>query len=292
MYALQDVIQFVFAGLTSGAIYAMVAMGFGVVHNTMGIVNFTQVDFVSLGGMFLYGALVGAKLPMAAALLVAVAGVTLAGALVEYLGLRPSRSRHPLILIFLTIGLSIMLRGIMQAVWGKNSLAVPPLLGEAPLTILGATILPQAVWILTMTAVAIGLLVVFFRKTTAGLAMRGAASNPTAAAVVGLVVPRLRTLSFALAGFLGGLAGVLITPITTLRYDIGVLLGLKGFAAAILGGFGSFPGAILGGIALGLLESLGAAYVSSAWKDSIAFVVLLLVLFVRPHGLLGKAVRP
>jgi branched-chain amino acid transport system permease protein len=110
--------------------------------------------------------------------------------------------------------------------------------------------------------------------------------------VVGLVVPRLRTLSFALAGFLGGLAGVLITPITTLRYDIGVLLGLKGFAAAILGGFGSFPGAILGGVALGLLESLGAAYVSSAWKDSIAFVVLLLVLFVRPHGLLGKAVRP
>jgi branched-chain amino acid transport system permease protein len=211
---------------------------------------------------------------------------------VEFLGLRPSRSRHPLILIFLTIGLSIMLRGIMQAVWGKNSLAVPPLRGEAPLTVLGATILPQAVWILAMTAVAIGLLVAFFRKTTAGLAMRGAASNPTAAAVVGLAVPRLRTLSFALAGFLGGLAGVLITPITTLRYDIGVLLGLKGFAAAILGGFGSFPGAILGGIALGLLESLGAAYVSSAWKDSIAFLVLLLVLFVRPHGLLGKAVRP
>jgi branched-chain amino acid transport system permease protein len=112
-----------------------------------------------------------------------------------------------------------------------------------------------------------------------------------AAAVVGLTVERLRTLSFALAGFLGGLAGVLVTPITTLRYDIGVLLGLKGFAAAILGGFGSFPGAIVGGVTLGLLESLGAAYVSSAWKDSIAFLVLLLVLFLRPHGLLGKAVK-
>jgi branched-chain amino acid transport system permease protein len=187
--------------------------------------------------------------------------------------------------------MSILLRGIMQKVWGKNSLAVPPLAGDQPLMILGATMLPQALWILLATALAIGLLMLFFQRTTVGLAMRGVASNPMAAAVVGLTVQRLRTLSFALAGFLGGLAGVLVTPITTLRYDVGVLLGLKGFAAAILGGFGSFPGAILGGVALGLLESLGAAYVSSAWKDSIAFLVLLLVLFVRPHGLLGKAVK-
>ena len=147
---------------------------------------------------------------------------------------------------------------------------------------------PQAVWILAITALTIVLLVAFFRKTTLGLAMRAVASNPTAAAVVGLDVRRVRTLSFALAGALGGLAGVLVTPITTLRYDVGVLLGLKGFAAAILGGFGSFPGAIVGGVALGLLESLSAAYVSSAWKDTIAFLVLLLVLFARPHGLMGK----
>lgn len=289
MGSFQDFVQFVFSGLTSGAIYAMVAIGFGVVHNTMGIVNFTQVDFVSLGGMLLYTALLRARLPALAALPAAVAGVTLAGALAELLGLRPSRSRNPLVLILLTIGLSIALRGVMKQAWGKNSLAVPPLTGETPFTFLGATIMPQAVWILLITALAIALLVLFFRKTTAGLAMRAVASNPTAAAVVGLRVGRLRTLSFALAGALGGLAGILITPITTLRYDVGVLLGLKGFAAAILGGFGSFPGAILGGLCLGLLESLGAAYVSSAWKDTIAFLVLLLVLFVRPHGLLGKA---
>jgi len=292
MSSLQDFTQFVFSGLTSGAIYAMVAIGFGVVHNTMGIVNFTQVDFVSLGGMLLYGALVSAQIPMLAALPVAVAGVALAGALVELTGLRPSRSRNQLVLILLTIGLSIVLRGIMQRIWGKNPLAVPPLAGEAPLTVWGASITPQAVWILVITALAMSLLVLFFRKTTAGLAMRAVASNPTAAAVVGLRVQRVRTLSFALAGALGGLAGILVTPITTLRYDVGVLLGLKGFAAAVLGGFGSFPGAILGGIALGLLESLGAAYVSSAWKDTIAFLVLLLVLFARPHGLMGKEAGP
>ena len=284
---LQDLMQFIFAGLTGGAIYALVALGFGVVHNTMGIVNFTQVDFVSLGGMVLYTSLFTAGLPMPAALAAAILGVTLAALVVEELGIRPSRSRSHLVLIFLTIGLSIILRGLMKLVWGKNRLAVPPLSGESPLHLLGATILPQTLWILALTALTIVLLVLFFRRTSLGLAMRAVAANEAAAAVVGLKVWRVKAASFALAGALGGLAGCLVTPITTLSYDVGVLLGLKGFAAAILGGFGSFPGAILGGLTLGLLESLGAAYLSSAYKDVIAFVVLLLVLFIRPRGLLG-----
>ncbi len=288
MGSLQDLIQFIFAGLTGGAIYALVALGFGVVHNTMGIVNFTQVDFVSLGGMILYSALVTAGLPMAPALLTAVVGVTLVAILVEVIGIRPARSESHLVLIFLTIGLSIILRGAMKLIWGKTRMAVPPLSGEAPVHLAGATILPQTLWILALTTLAIIGLVQFFRKTTLGLAMRGVAANAEAAAVVGLKVWRLKAVSFALAGALGGLAGCLVTPITTLSYDVGVLLGLKGFAAAILGGFGSFPGAILGGLILGLLESLGT-YVSSAYKDVIAFIVLLLVLFIRPRGLLGGA---
>jgi len=285
---MDDFAQFVFSGLTSGAIYSLIALGFGVVHNTMGIVNFTQVDFVSLGGMILFSALFAAGLSMPLALALAVVGVTLVALLVEFLGLRPSRSQSHLVLIFLTIGLSIMMRGGMKLIWGKNRMAVPPLSGENPIRVIGATILPQTLWILILTALAIVGLVLFFRRTSMGLAMRGVASNPTAAAVVGLRIGRVKAMSFALAGALGGLAGVLITPITTLSYDVGVLLGLKGFAAAILGGFGSFPGAILGGLTLGLLESLGAGYVSSAYKDVIAFVVLLLVLFLRPTGLLGR----
>jgi branched-chain amino acid transport system permease protein len=284
---LQDLLQFIFAGLTGGAIYALVALGFGVVHNTMGIVNFTQVDFVSLGGMMLYTSLFAAGLPMPAALAAAIVGVTLAALVVEELGVRPSRSQSHLVLIFLTIGLSIILRGIMKLIWGKNRLAVPPLSGDLPVHLWGASILPQTLWILALTALTIILLVLFFRRTSLGLAMRAVAANEAAAAVVGLQVWRVKALSFALAGALGGLAGCLVTPITTLSYDVGVLLGLKGFAAAILGGFGSFPGAILGGIILGLLESLGAAYLSSAYKDVIAFVVLLLVLCLRPRGLLG-----
>ena len=288
MHGFQDLSQFVFAGITGGAIYALIALGFCVVHNTMGIVNFVQVDFVTLGGMFLFSGLFWIGLPMALALPMAVITVTLVGIAVERLGIRASRSQNHLVLIFLTIGLSIILRGIMKLVWGKNRMAVPSLIGDTPLHVAGATILPQAVAILVITALAIVLLVFFFQGTRLGLAMRAVASNQTAAAVVGIPVGRVKAASFALAGALGGLAGVLVTPITTLSYDVGVLLGLKGFAAAILGGFGSFPGAVLGGVGLGLLESLSAGYLSSAYKDVMAFVVLLLVLFVRPKGLLGK----
>ncbi|PLY02454.1 MAG: branched-chain amino acid ABC transporter permease [Desulfuromonas sp.] len=285
---LQDFLQFTFAGLTNGAIYALIALGFSVVNNTMGIVNFVQVDFVSLGGMLMFSALFAAGLPMAPGLLLAVAGVALAAMLIERFGLRPARSGNHLVLIFLTVGLSIILRGVIKLVWGKNRMALPPLTPDVPVKIFGASVLPQALWILLLTLVTIALLTWFFYRTSLGLSMRAVANNPTAAAVVGIPAGRVRLTSYAIAGALGGLAGVLVTPITTLSYDVGVLLGLKGFAAAILGGFGSFPGAILGGLGLGLLESLTAGYWSSAYKDVVAFVVLLLVLFVRPKGLLGK----
>lgn len=254
----------------------------------MGIVNFVQVDFVTLGGMLMFSCLFGAGLPMAPSLLLAVAGVAVVAMVVERFGLRPARSNHHLVLIFLTVGLSIILRGIIKLIWGKNRMALPPLTPDQPLNFFGASLLPQTLWILLLTLVAICILTWFFYRTSLGLSMRAVASNPTAAAVVGIPAGRIRLTSYAIAGALGGLAGVLVTPITTLNYDVGVLLGLKGFAAAILGGFGSFPGAILGGLSLGLLESLSAGYLSSAYKDVVAFVVLLLVLCIRPKGLLGK----
>lgn len=284
----QDLLQYVFSGFTSGAIYALIALGFCVVNNTMGIVNFVQVDFVTLGGMLMFSCLFGAGLPMAPSLLLAVAGVAVVAMVVERFGLRPARSNHHLVLIFLTVGLSIILRGIIKLIWGKNRMALPPLTPDQPLNFFGASLLPQTLWILLLTLVAICILTWFFYRTSLGLSMRAVASNPTAAAVVGIPAGRIRLTSYAIAGALGGLAGVLVTPITTLNYDVGVLLGLKGFAAAILGGFGSFPGAILGGLSLGLLESLSAGYLSSAYKDVVAFVVLLLVLCIRPKGLLGK----
>ena len=291
MPTLTDSLQFLFAGLTNGAIYALIALGFCVVHNTMGIVNFTQVDLVSLGGMFLYSALFLFGLPMPLALAGAVTAAAVTGMAVERVGIRPSRSDNHLVLIFLTIGLSVILRGIMKLAWGKNRMAVPPLTADEPIRLFGATILPQILWIFLLTAGAVLLLIWIFRRTTLGLCMRAVASNADAAAVVGIDGGRIRMISFAIAGGMGGLAGALVTPITTLSYDVGVLLGLKGFAAAILGGFGSFVGAVAGGVLLGVLESLAAAGLSSAYKDVIAFGLLLLVLFIRPAGLFGSAKR-
>jgi branched-chain amino acid transport system permease protein len=193
-----------------------------------------------------------------------------------------------MVLIFLTIGASIVLRGGIKLGWGKNPLGLPPLAGEEPLQVLGATVMPQTLWILGLTALTVAALMAFFRWTRAGLAIRAVADNPQAAAVVGLRVGAVKAVSFGLAGAVGGLAGVLVTPITTLSFDVGVLLGLKGFSAAILGGFGSYPGAVVGGLTLGLLESLAAAFISSAYKDVVAFAVLLAVLFLLPQGLMGR----
>jgi branched-chain amino acid transport system permease protein len=279
--------QFVVSGLTTGSIYALIALGFCIIHNSTGIVNFTQVDFVSLGGLMMYTCLFGLGLPVPAAFCLGVLAVTAVGGLVERLAIRPAKSRAVIVLIFITIGLSIFMRGGFKVLWGKNQMAVPPFSGESPIIVFNASILPQSLWILAITLVVVILLHFFFNKTRTGKAMRATSFNRRAAALMGINVDRMVLLSFALSGALGAVAGIIIAPITTLSYNIGVMLGLKGFAAAVLGGYGNSFGAVLGGLALGVLESLGAGMISSTYKDVIAFAVLLLVLFMKPSGLLG-----
>ena len=280
--------QFIISGLTTGAIYALVALGFCIIHNTTGIVNFAQGDFLSLGGLMMYTLLFGAGLPVPLAFILACVSVALVGFIMERLAIRPARNRHTVVLIFITIGVSILMRGIFKQIWGKEPLALPPLTPDVPLRFLGAVFTPQNLWVLGITVAAIVLLSSFFERTLTGKAMRATAVNPRAAALMGIDTNRMVMYSFGLAGSLGALAGMAITPITSLSYGVGVMIGLKGFAAAVLGGYGNFVGAIVGGVALGLLESLGAGLISSIYKDVIAFMVLLLVLFIRPSGLLGQ----
>lgn len=280
--------QFIMSGVTTGAIYALVALGFCIIHNTTGIVNFAQGDFLSLGGLMMYTFLFGAGLPVPLAFILACASVAVVGFIMERVAIRPARNRHVVVLIFITIGFSILMRGIFKQVWGKEPLALPPLTPDVPLRLLGATFTPQNLWVLGITVAAIVLLSFFFDRTLTGKAMRATAVNPRAAALMGIDTNRMVMYSFGLAGALGALAGMAITPITSLSYGVGVMIGLKGFAAAVLGGYGNFVGAIVGGLALGLLESLGAGLISSIYKDVIAFVILLLVLFIRPSGLLGQ----
>ncbi len=279
-------VQFLAGGLTAGAIYALVALGFSIIYNASRVLNFAQGEFVMIGGMSAVS-LVGAGAPMPVAIVGAVAVSAVVGFLLERLAVGQARNADVVTLVIITIGASIFLKGLAQLVWDKSIHPLAPLSGDKPIALLGATILPQSLWVLGVTVLIVIALSWFFNRTLYGKAMLATSYNRLAAQLVGVEVRRVLFASFGLAAALGAIAGVLVAPITFTSYDIGVMLGLKGFAAAILGGLGSFPGAIVGGLVLGLLENLGAGYVSSAYKDVIAFAIILAVLFFRPDGLLG-----
>jgi branched-chain amino acid transport system permease protein len=279
-------LQFVAAGVTSGAIYALVALGFSIIYNASGAINFAQGEFVMIGGMSAV-TLVGVGLPMAAALPLATLVAVVVALLLEKLAIEPARKADTVTLIIITIGASLLLRGLAQLVWDKRVHALPAFSGDVPLQWLGATVLPQSLWVLGGAGLAVAGLSWFFGRTLFGKAMLATSYNPLAAQLVGISTRKVLFVSFGLAAMLGALAGVLIAPITFTSYDSGIMLGLKGFAAAMLGGLGSFSGAVLGGLLLGLAEALGAGFISSAYKDAIAFVVILAVLFFMPGGLRG-----
>ncbi|MFL6567476.1 MAG: branched-chain amino acid ABC transporter permease [Burkholderiales bacterium] len=280
-------LQSLFSGLTVGAIYALVALGFAIIYNASRVINFAQGEFVMIGGMAA-AVFVDAGLPLPVSVVVAVGLGMLVGLLLEKLAVEPARGAPVVTLIIITIGASILLRGIAALVWDKKIHSLPSFSGEAPLVIGGATLLPQTLWVLGTTLAAVAALWWFFNRTLSGKAMLAVSHNRLAAQLVGISVRRVLLVSFGLSAALGALAGVLIAPISFTAWDVGVMLGLKGFAAAMLGGIGSGPGAIAGGLALGLIEALGAGYLSSAYKDVFAFVVLLTALVFLPNGLAGR----
>jgi branched-chain amino acid transport system permease protein len=283
-------VQFVAGGLTVGSIYALVGLGFSIVFIASRVINFAQGEFVMIGGMSAVS-LLATGIPMTLALPGAVAVAAIVGLVVEKLAIERARRADVVPLIIITIGASIFLRGLAQLVFDKSVHRLPPLAGERPLDVFGAAVVPQSLWVIGVTLVIVVALTLFFHRTRAGKAMRAVSHNRLAAELVGIDVRKVLRASFGLAAALGAVGGVLIAPIAFTSYDAGIMLGLKGFAAAMLGGLGSFPGAVAGGLTLGVLESAGAGYVSSAYKDAIAFVILLAVLLLRPDGLLGARSR-
>jgi len=279
-------LQYVASGLTAGAIYALVALGFSIIYNASRAINFAQGEFVMIGGMSAV-TWVGMGLPLAVAVALAVLVAVAVGLLLEKVAIEPARKADTVTLIIITIGASLLLRGLAQLVWDKRVHALPAFSGDTPLHFMGATVLPQSLWVLGGAALAVGGLSWFFGRTLFGKAMLATSHNPLAAQLVGINTRTVLFVSFGLAAGLGALGGVLIAPIAFTSYDSGIMLGLKGFAAAMLGGLGSFGGAVLGGLLLGLAEGLGAGFISSAYKDVIAFVIILGVLFFLPGGLLG-----
>jgi branched-chain amino acid transport system permease protein len=252
------------------------------------VINFAQGEFVMIGGMAtVFIAAAGMPLPLAA--LGAIGVAVAAGLAIERFGVQPARDASVITLIIITIGASIFLRGLAGVVFDKNFHSLPAFSGEAPLRFGGATLLPQSLWVLGTTLAVALLLWLFFRFSLIGKAMLASAHNRLAAQLVGINTRLVMRLSFGLAGALGALGGILIAPIAPTHFQVGVMLGLKGFAAAILGGLGSGPGALLGGLSIGIAEAMSAGYLSSAYKDAVAFVIILVVLVLRPRGLLGGA---
>jgi branched-chain amino acid transport system permease protein len=285
---MSEFLQFAFSGLTVGAIYALIALGFTLIFNTSKVINFAQGEFVMLGGMTAaFAVAAGMALPLAA--LLALAVTIIFGILLYRLAIAPARGASPVTLIIITIGASIMMRGVAAVVFDKNFHGFRSPLGDTPISVGGAAILPQSLLVLAGAAIIVVALWLFFSRTLTGKSMLATAENPLAAGLVGINASRMIGLSFALSAAIGAIGGILATPITLTSYSIGTFLALKGFVAAMLGGMGSPIGAVVGGLLLGLLEQFGAGYVSSQYKDAIAVIVLLLVLFAMPSGLFGKA---
>jgi branched-chain amino acid transport system permease protein len=282
-----DFLQFTSSGLTVGAVYALVALGFTLIYNASGVINFAQGEFVMLGGMAtVFGVAAGFPLPVAAVLAVALA-VT-AGLLLDRLAIRPARHAGPIVLIIITIGAAFVIRGLAQVSFDKEYHTLPGFSGDAAIQIGGAAILPQTFWILAGTVAILSALWWFMTRTMMGKALRATSVNRLAADLVGIDTRAVTTLAFAVSAGIGAAAGILITPITLTHYDVGTMLALKGFVASVLGGMGNPIGAVVGGLVLGLLEAFGAGYISSSYKDAMAIVVLLALLFVMPNGLLGS----
>ena len=283
-----QLVQYLFTGVTVGSIYAMVAVGFNIIYNVTDIINFAQGEFVMLGGLIMVFFTVTAKLPLPFAFVLTIAAVTAVGALMERFTINPLKNASVLTMIIVTIAVSILFKGIAMFVWGKDPYIFPPFSGSKPLFVFGAAIQTQTLWVLFLTAVMVVLMTIFFKKTRYGKAMLACADDPEAARLVGIKVNTMILISFALSAAIGAVAGAVITPISLMEYDRGALLALKGFGAAVLGGLGSFYGAVVAGVLLGIIESMCAGLVSSGYKDAVALILLLLVLYVRPSGLFGN----
>jgi branched-chain amino acid transport system permease protein len=281
-------VQYLFAGITYGAIYAIVAIGFNIIYNTTGIINFAQGEFVMLGGMIAISLF--KFMPLAAAIAAAVILTMIFGALLEICFIRWLENPGVLRMIIITIGLSILIREAALHVWGESIRSLPYFIGNeiTTLAILGARVSPQVLWVIGACGLMVIFLSVFFRTTSVGREMRACAANRKAAVLCGINTHNMVTLSFMLSAGLGALAGCVMSPITSTGYDIGTGLAIKGFTVAILGGLGNSMAAVGAGLLLGILEAFSISVVPLAFKDAIAIFILLLILFVRPHGLFGS----
>lgn len=288
---METIFQQILFGISVGATYALVALGFSMQFRAMGILNFAH------GESFMMGAFIGLlchvflRLPLLLSWAFTMAACGIAGVIIEFLAIRPLYVAPRLNVFISTIGLSMILRQVANILTGAAAYKFPPTLSEAPVTLGKISIVPEQIWVLGMAVLLMFGFEQYLKKTRIGKAMRAVAQDPDTASLMGISVLRMKSLVFALATMLGGAAGLLFAPLVFVTYDMGLWMGIKGFICAIVGGIGSIPGAILGGFILGLIEQFNSSYVSSLYKDVISFCILIVVITFRPKGLLIRARR-
>ncbi len=282
-------LQYLFAGITYGSLYAIVAIGFNIIYNTTGIINFAQGEFVMLGGMIAVTLINFVPLPIA--IFLAVILTMIIGALIEMIFIRWLESPSVLRMIIITIGLSIIIREVALHVWDESVRSLPYFVGNeiSSVTILGTNISPQVLWVVGVCSLMVVALSLFFKFTSLGREMRACAANRRAAILCGINAKNMVTLSFVLSAGIGALAGCVMSPITYTQYDMGPGLAIKGFTVAILGGLGNSFAAVAAGLLLGIIEAFSISVVPLAFQDAIAITILLIILFIRPHGLFGSS---
>jgi len=280
--------QYLVAGLTYGTIYAIVGIGFNIIYNTTGIINFAQGEFVMLGGMT--AVTLSGFLPLPLAIAGAVLITMVVGGLIEMVFIRWLVKPSVLRMIIITIGISILIREGALALWGESVRSLPYFTGNeiSAISVGNVRLSPQVLWSIGVCSIIVVFLNLFFKHTMAGREMRACAANRDAAALCGIPTKNMITLSFVLSAGIGALAGCVVSPITYTQYNIGAGLAIKGFTVAILGGLGNSMAAVAAGFILGILESFSIWVLPTAYKDAISIAILLAMLFIRPSGLFGN----
>lgn len=273
-------------GVVIGSIYALIALGFNVIYSTTGVINFAQGEFVMIGGLTAAWAHLVLKLTLPFAVILGIAAASIIGLLSYMLGLRPAKGASPVTYIILTIAISIILKSTASFVFKTDPYTLPKFT-EGAIGIGAGQVDKHSLLVIPVAAVCMLLLLLFFRYTRAGLNMRACADSKEGAKLCGISVSGASAGSFALSAALAGVGGLMITPILSMQFDGGTLIGLKGFSAAILGGLGNPVGCVVGGLLIGVIEQF-FCYFSSGYKDIISLVIVVVLLLLRPRGILSK----
>lgn len=281
-------LQLLVAGLSTGSIYALVALGLVLVFKGTGVVNFAQGEFVTLGAYTALFLSVLTPLPYAAVFVLTVLLAGAVGMAIERGLLRPLIRAPAFTVVIATLAIGLMIKNALRLAWQEPVSTLPTPFSSDPIALGPLRINPQYLWVIGCSLLLMGLLVVFFRASRLGKAMRAVAQNQDAARLMGIPVGRIYSITFGVATAIAAIAGVLFAPLIGIEAEMGGVI-IKGFVAAIVGGFSSLTGAVVSGLLIGVIEAFGGAYFGGIFKNVVAFAILIAVLLLRPHGLFGRA---